>query len=200
MIESFCTTLLLHFSKRFSIANIHFSSEIALMILHFFYLPVSTFSAAAQQQLFSEATCSATTLLYPVLIYTPIKVKSELREKRDGSAKQTSQFDEVHQWHYLFFFWLQNLRDCILLLVDISWWKSHFIFVPSQRIENRWTSDGKMEFSHWFWFKWKVRQNGRFWAWKTSEKGLFYRLNSNLFIFKQFDMLHRQVNTWLSNS
>ena len=42
MIGSFCTTLLLHFSKRFSTANIHFSIKIALMILHFFYLPVST--------------------------------------------------------------------------------------------------------------------------------------------------------------
>jgi len=24
-----------------------------------------------------------------------------------------------------FFFWLQNLRDCISLLVDINWWKFH---------------------------------------------------------------------------
>ena len=49
-----------------------------------------------------------------------------------------------------FFFWLQNLRDCILLLVDISWWKIPLIFVPSQRIGNRWTSDEKREFSRWF--------------------------------------------------
>ena len=75
MIGSFCTTLLLHFSKRFDSANIHFSVKITLMILHFFYLPVSTFSAAA--------TCSAAPLLYlPVFIYTPIKVKSELREEK----------------------------------------------------------------------------------------------------------------------
>ena len=39
------------------------------------------------------------------------------------------------------FFWLQNLRDCILLLVDISWWKIPLIFVPS---------DEKREFSRWF--------------------------------------------------
>ena len=45
----------------------------------------------------------------------------------------------------VFFFLLQNLRECILLLVDISWWKIPLIFVPSQRIENRWTSDGKKE-------------------------------------------------------
>ena len=49
-----------------------------------------------------------------------------------------------------FFFWLQTPRDCILLLVDISWWKIPLIFVPSQRIGNRWTSDEKREFSRWF--------------------------------------------------
>ena len=98
-----------------------------------------------------------------------------------------------------FFFWLQNPRDCILLLVDISWWKIPLIFVPSQRIENRWTSDGKREFSRWFWFKWKVRQSGRFLAWKTSEKRLFYRLKRNYFTFRLFGMLHRQITKWKQN-
>ena len=93
-----------------------------------------------------------------------------------------------------FFFWLQNPRDCILLLVDISWWKIPLIFVPSQRIGNRWTSDEKREFSRWFWFKWKVRQSGRFLAWKTSEKRLFYRLKRNYFTFRLFGMLHRKVS------
>ena len=37
MIESFCTAFLLHFSKRFGSANIHFSIEITLFILHFFH-------------------------------------------------------------------------------------------------------------------------------------------------------------------
>ncbi len=99
-----------------------------------------------------------------------------------------------------FFFWLQNLRDCILLLVDISWWKIPLIFVPSQRIGNRWTSDGKREFSRWFWFKWKVRQSGRFLAWKTSEKRLFYRLKRNYFTFRLFGMLYWEINNnhnWL---
>lgn len=38
MIGSFCTALLLHFSKRFGSANIHFSLEITLIILHFSYI------------------------------------------------------------------------------------------------------------------------------------------------------------------
>ena len=42
MIGSFCTTLILHFSKRFDYANIHFSIETHLSILHFFHI-LSTF-------------------------------------------------------------------------------------------------------------------------------------------------------------
>ena len=100
-----------------------------------------------------------------------------------------------------FFFWLQNIRDCILLLVDISWWKSRLF--SYLRIGRKQVDFGReREFSRWFWFKWKVQQNGRFLARKTSEKGLFYRLNSNLFIFKQFTRLHRKVfrNTSIYNT
>ena len=89
-------------------------------------------------------------------------------------------------WVHLVFSWHQ--------LVKIP-----LIFVPSQRIGNRWTSDGKRKFSRWFWFKWKVRQSGRFLAWKTSEKRLFYRLKRNYFTFRLFGMLHRQITKWKQN-
>ena len=73
MIGFFCTASLLHFSKRFIIANIHFSIEITLLILHFFHLPVSTFSAAA---LFRRQHVRQQLYFNPVLISTPVKVKS----------------------------------------------------------------------------------------------------------------------------
>lgn len=83
-------------------------------------------------------------------------------------------------WLHLAFSWQQ--------LVKIP-----LIFVPSQQIENRWTSDRKREFSRWAWFKRKEWKNVRFWAWKTSEKRLFYRLKRNSFMFRLFGMLHRQI-------
>lgn len=98
------------------------------------------------------------------------------------STNDTTYFSSMlkSSWVHLAFSWHQ--------LVKIP-----LIFVPSQRIENRWTSDGKTPFSRWFWFKWKVRQNGRFLAWKTSEKRLFYRLKHNSFTFRLFGMLHRKI-------
>ena len=90
-----------------------------------------------------------------------------------------------------FSFGCKNICDCILFLVDITAY-----FVSSQRIENRWTSDGKRQFSRWFRFKRKERRNGRFQARKTTKKWLFYRLNANSFVFKQFDMLHRDIAAW----
>ena len=80
MIGSFCTTSLLHFSKRFDSANIHFSIGITLMILHFFHLPVSTFSAAAQW--YDIDLCRKQLYFIPVLIYTPNKVKPKQREEK----------------------------------------------------------------------------------------------------------------------
>lgn len=158
-----------------------------------------TFSTSFQ--FFRYNLCRKWLYFIPVLIYTPIKVKSELREeKRWLRQKQSIRFAEAYQWYSLFF--LLAAKSSWLHLA-FSWHqlvKIPLIFVPSQRIENRWTSDGKREFFRWFWFKWKVRQNGRFLAWKTSEKRLFYRLKRNSFTFKLFGMLHRQVNTWLSNS
>ena len=98
------------------------------------------------------------------------------------STNDTTYFSSMlkSSWVHLAFSWHQ--------LVKIP-----LIFVPSQRIENRWTSDGKTPFSRWFWFKWKVRQNGRFLAWKTSEKRLFYRLKHNSFTFWLFGMLQRNA-------
>lgn len=43
---SFCTALLLHFSKRFDIANLHFSIKIVPLIIHF-----SDFGCAGLYQL-----------------------------------------------------------------------------------------------------------------------------------------------------
>lgn len=99
------------------------------------------------------------------------------------STNDTTYFSSMlkSSWVHLAFSWHQ--------LVKIP-----LIFVPSQRIENRWTSDGKTPFSRWFWFKWKVRQNGRFLAWKTSEKRLFYRLKHNSFTFRLFGMLSRNLH------
>lgn len=99
-----------------------------------------------------------------------------------------------------FFFWLQKYSWLHLVFSWHQLVKIPLIFVPSQRIENRWTSDGKRAFSRWFWFKRKEWKNVRFRAWKTSEKRLFYRLNRNSFIFKLFGMLHRNVHYFsLSN-
>ena len=92
-----------------------------------------------------------------------------------------------------FFFWLQKYSWLHLVFSWLQLVKLPLIFVSSQLIENRWTSDGMQQFSRWFRFKRKERQNGRFWAWKTSEKWPFYHLNANSFVFKQFDMLHRKL-------
>ena len=92
-----------------------------------------------------------------------------------------------------FFFWLQKYSWVHLAFSWHQLVKIPLIFVPSQRIENRWTLDGKTSFFRWFWFKRKELKNVRFLAWKTSEKRLFYRLNRNSFMFKLFGMLHRQI-------
>lgn len=94
---------------------------------------------------------------------------------------------------FYFFFWLQKYSWLHLVFSWHQLVKLPLIFVPSHRIESRWTSDRKRQFSRWFRFKRKVWQNRRFWALKTSEKWLFYRLNANSFIFKQFDMLRRHA-------
>ena len=92
MIGFFCITQFLHFSKRFNVANIHFSTEIDLSIPHFFYLSVSTFSAAALFQQYSNNLFRRQPVLQqlyfiPVLIYTPNKVKSKQREEKRCFAK-----------------------------------------------------------------------------------------------------------------
>ena len=92
-----------------------------------------------------------------------------------------------------FFFWLQKYSWMHLAFSWHQLVKIPLIFVPSQRIENRWTLDGKTSFFRWFWFKRKELKNVRFLAWKTSEKRLFYRLNRNSFMFRLFGMLHRQI-------
>ena len=180
MIGSFCIALVLHFSKRFDYANIHFSIETHLSILHFFYI----------LSIFRYNLCRKWLYFIPVLIYTPIKVKSELREEKRWLRQTDKPICRSLPMIQLFF--LLAAKSSWLHLA-FSWHqlvKIPLIFVPSQRIENRWTSDGKRKFSRWFWFKWKVRQNGRFLTWKTSEKRLFYRLKRNSFTFKLFGMLH----------
>ena len=92
-----------------------------------------------------------------------------------------------------FFFWLQKYSWVHLAFSWHQLVKIPLIFVPSQRIENRWTLDGKTSFFRWFWFKRKELKNVRFLAWKTSEKRLFYRLNRNSFMFRLFGMLHRNA-------
>ena len=68
------------------------------MVLHFFYLPVSTFSAAAQQQLFFRRQPVLQQLYFiTVFIYTLNKVKSKQREEKRWLAKQSIRFAEVYQ-------------------------------------------------------------------------------------------------------
>lgn len=156
-----------------------------------------TFSTSFQ--FFRYNLCRKWLYFIPVLIYTPIKVKSELREEKRWLRQTDKPICRSLPMIQLFF--LLAAKSSWLHLA-FSWHqlvKIPLIFVPSQWIENRWTSDGKRKFSRWFWFKWKVRQNGRFLTWKTSEKRLFYRLKRNSFTFKLFGMLHRQITKWKQN-
>ena len=160
MIGSFCTTLLLHFSKRFSTANIHFSIKIALIILHFFYLPVSTFStAAARSNFFGSSTATTFFRRQPVLqqlyfitvfIYTPNKVKSEQREEKK-QLRQTNQpiYPSPHTIQSIFSFGCKIfVTASCFQLTSVGENPAYFHTFASE--ENRWTSDGKREFSRWF--------------------------------------------------
>lgn len=64
---------------------------------------------------------SKVTLLYPHTYYTPIKVKSKQREENRWLANRPADLLKSTNDTTCFFFWLQNLRECILFLVDISW-------------------------------------------------------------------------------
>lgn len=153
-----------------------------------------TFSTSFQ--FFRYNLCRKWLYFIPVLIYTPIKVKSELREEKRWLRQTDKPICRSLPMIQLFF--LLAAKSSWLHLA-FSWHqlvKIPLIFVPSQWIENRWTSDGKRKFSRWFWFKWKVRQNGRFLTWKTSEKRLFYRLKRNSFTFKLFGMLRRKITAY----
>ena len=92
-------------------------------------------------------------------------------------------------WVHLVFSWHQ--------LVKIP-----LIFVPSQRIENRWTSDVKREFSRWFWFKWKVQQNGRFLDLKNKREKAFLPFKTQLFHIQvvRYAASGNNITTWLSIS
>ena len=102
-------------------------------------------------------------------------------KKRNGSAKQTSRFAEVHQWYSQFFLLAAKSSWAHLVFSWQQLVKIPLIFVPSQRIENRWTSDGKRKFSRWFWFKWKMRQNGRFLGLKNKREKAFLPFKTQLF-------------------
>ena len=77
----------------------------------------------------TKKTClSKESYLYfiPVLIYTPNKVKSEQREEKKWlrQADQTI-FQSSPTTPPAFSFGCKNIRDCILFLVDFSWWNYH---------------------------------------------------------------------------
>ena len=59
----------------------------------------------------------------PVLIYAPNKVKSEQREEKRWlrQADQTI-YRSSPMIRPVFSFGCKNIRDCILFLVDFSWW------------------------------------------------------------------------------
>ena len=152
MIGSFCTTSLLHFSKRFDSANIHFSIEIDLSIPHFFYLHVSTFSAAAlfRQQHFWRQHVRQQLYFTPVFIYTSIKVKAEQREEKRW-LRQTEypicQSLPIIQPVFSFGGKIFLSASCFQF-TSVGENPAYFRTFASE--ENRWTSDRKMEFSRWF--------------------------------------------------
>ena len=97
------------------------------MILHFFYFPVSTFSAAALFQQQQAATFFGGNLFgnnFTLSLYSylrQLKQSQNKGKKRDSCAKRTKpDLQKSRNNTTCFFFWLQNLRECILFLVDIS--------------------------------------------------------------------------------
>ena len=61
-----------------------------------------------------------------VSIYTPNKVKSEQREEKRWIRQTIYPADQnPHMTPPVFSFGCKNIRDCILFLVDFSWWNYH---------------------------------------------------------------------------